>query len=454
MIPTTIQKPAVAAVVQLNCKADKEDNFVRSSEIISNARKAGAEIAFLPECFDMLCESRQETLSNLEPLNGSLITRYRQLASKLGIWLSLGGLHEKVEGEEKAKNAHIVIDNQGNIVSVYHKIHLFNLDIPGVVRLIESEFSIPGDKLVLSKGSPVGTIGLGICYDVRFPQMAISYAASGADVLTYPSSFTVTTGMDHWEILLRSRAIETQCYVIAAAQTGVHNKKRSSFGHAMIIDPWGAIIAQCSEGEGFALGIIDPKVIVNSRSKLPIWSDRRTDIYGSVRPPVPELEAGSSDKSSSLIDSQLEYVFGSARVKSLQVFYKTEHTFAFVNHRPVLPGHVLVSSLRPDVKRTKDLSKEELTDFFSVVQRVQSVIETVYKTDSSTIAIQDGIHAGQSIEQLHAHILPRKETDFGGNVDRIYSELQTHDKKEGEKRHKLLTEEQMKDWSDSLRSHF
>ena len=260
--------------------------------------------------------------------------------------------------------------------------------------------------------------------------------------------------MDHWEILLRSRAIETQCYVVAAAQTGVHNQKRSSFGHAMIIDPWGAIIAQCSEGEGFALGIIDPKVIVKSRSKLPIWSDRRTDVYGSIRPPAPELDAGREDRSSSLIDSQSEYVFGSARVKSLQVFYKTQHTFAFVNHRPVLPGHVLVSSLRPDVKRTKDLSKEELTDFFSVVQRVQSVVETVYKTNSSTIAIQDGIHAGQSIEQLHAHILPRKETDFGGNIDRIYSELQTHDKKEGEKRHKLLTEEQMKDWSDSLRSHF
>ena len=189
MIPTTIQKPAVAAVVQLNCKANKEDNFVHASNIISDARKAGAEIAFLPECFDMLCESRQETLSNLEPLNGSLITRYRQLASNLGIWLSLGGLHEKIEGEEKAKNAHIVIDSQGNIVNVYRKIHLFNLDIPGVVRLIESEFSIPGDKLVLSKGSPVGSIGLGICYDVRFPEMAISYAASGADVLTYPFKF-------------------------------------------------------------------------------------------------------------------------------------------------------------------------------------------------------------------------------------------------------------------------
>ena len=448
MIPTNIPKQTVAAVVQLNCKADKNDNFNRASSIIKTAKSYGASMAFLPECFDMLCESKQDTFANMEPIDGPLIKKYQELASQQSIWLSLGGLHEKVEGEEKAKNAHIVIDNHGKIVDVYRKIHLFNLEIPGVVRLIESDFSIPGDKLVLSQGSPVGTIGLGICYDVRFPEMAICYASSGADVLTYPSSFTVTTGMDHWSTLLRSRAIENQCYVIAAAQTGVHNKKRSSFGHAMIVDPWGAVIAQCSEGEGFALGVIDPEVVKTARQKLPIWSDRRIDVYGALKPiPPPKSDSNS-------IDSVEEYTFGSAKVKPLQVFFKSQYSFAFVNHRPVLPGHVLVASLRPQVKRVKDLSPPELTDYFSVVQKVQSVIEKIHSTESSTIAIQDGIDAGQSIEQLHAHILPRKATDFGGNIDRIYKELETHDKKEGEKRHRLLSDQEMRDLALGLRSHF
>lgn len=450
MIPSNIPKETVAAVVQLNCKGDKDDNFTRASKIIRRAKAAGASMAFLPECFDMVCESKEETMSKTEPLKGPLITKYQELASQESIWLSLGGLHEKIEGQEKAKNTHIIIDSEGRITEVYRKIHLFNLEIPGVVRLIERDFSIPGDKLVLSQGSPVGTIGLGICYDVRFPEMAISYASSGADVLTYPSSFTVTTGMDHWNTLLRSRAIENQCYVIAAAQTGIHNKKRSSFGHAMIVDPWGAVIAQCSEGEGFALGVIDPQVVKNARMKLPIWSDRRIDVYGSLNPITPST---ASSKNNS-IDSVIEYVFGTARVKSFQVFLKTQHTFAFVNHRPVLPGHVLVASLRPQVKKVKDLSLLELSDFFFVVQKVQSVIEKMNNTESSTIAIQDGVDAGQSIEQLHAHIVPRKATDFDSNIDRIYKELETHDKKEGEKTHRLLTEEEMKKWANDLRKQF
>lgn len=186
----TSSNPIPVAVMQLNCKSNKDDNFKIASDLISKAASIGCRMAFLPECFDMVCESRSQTLANLEPIDGPLIQRYRNLAVEKKIWLSLGGFHEKVPDIEKAKNAHIIINDSGDIVAVYHKIHLFNLDIPGVVRLVESEFSVAGNKLIAPVESPVGKIGLGICYDVRFAEQAISLAKSGADILTYPSAFT------------------------------------------------------------------------------------------------------------------------------------------------------------------------------------------------------------------------------------------------------------------------
>lgn len=252
---------------------------------------------------------------------------------------------------------------------------------------------------------------------------------------------SVTTGMDHWSTLLRSRAIETQCYVVAAAQTGVHSAKRSSYGHAMIIDPWGAVIAQCSEGNSFAVGLIDKQVLANTRMKLPIWTDRRSDIYGEIGTPL----------ISTSIDEIESYQFGSVRVNNFQVFLKTNYTFAFVDHRPLLPGHVLVAPLRPSAKRLSDLSPQERSDFFMVVQKVQVAVENVFNAKSSTLAIQDGIDAGQSIEHLHCHIVPRKADDFGGDMGRLYAELQNRDK-EKESKVPLKTREEMSETANKLRS--
>lgn len=187
---STLSNPIPVAVMQLNCKSNKDANFEIASNLINKASSLGCQMAFLPECFDMVCESRSQTLENLEPIDGPLIQRYQKLAADKKIWLSLGGFHEKVIGLEKAKNAHIVINSEGQIVTIYRKIHLFNLDIPGVVRLVESEFSVPGDQLIPPVDTPVGKIGLGICYDVRFAEQAISLAKAGADILTYPSAFT------------------------------------------------------------------------------------------------------------------------------------------------------------------------------------------------------------------------------------------------------------------------
>lgn len=333
--------------------------------------------------------------------------------------------------------SHIIINDNGDIVSVYRKAHLFNLDIPGVVRLVESEFSNPGDRVNVPVETPVGKVGQAICYDLRFPEFAISMAKAGADILTYPSSFTVPTGADHWEVLLRARAIENQCYVVSAAQTGVHNAKRSSWGHAMVIDPWGAVIAQCSDGVGLALAIIDPEHHKKARSRLPVWTDRRPDLYGEVLPAEDQTE----------IDVQESYTFGQARVLSSQVFLKTRYSYAFVNHRPFLPGHSLVAPLRSTATRLGDLNQAEISDLFSTVQRVEKVLEQQHQVSSSLIAVQDGIDAGRSIDHLHVHILPRRKNDYD---DTILAKLAEHDKNDDN----IRSNEEMKAESLSLRKYF
>lgn len=443
---STTNQDHLIAVLQLNCKGSKDENWNVASKLVSRAASMGCSMAFLPECFDMVCESRKETLEKLEPIDGPLVTKYRELAAEKKIWLSLGGLHESNPSSDdgKAFNAHIVINDKGDIVSVYHKVHLFNLEIPNVVRLIESEFSIAGQKLQPPCQTPVGKVGLGICYDVRFPEMSIALAKSGADILTFPSAFTVPTGMDHWSTLLRARAIENQCYVVAAAQTGLHNPKRSSYGHAMVIDPWGAIVAQCSEGPGLSLALIQPSVLVAARSKLPVWTDRRPDIYGEIISP-------STTES---IDDREVFNFGQFLVQHFQVFLKTRYSFAFVNHRPVLPGHVLLSPLRREAKRLSDLKSCELTDLIHCIKLVQEAVEKEFGAKSSTINIQDGPEAGQSVDHLHVHILPRKSTDFGGNIDMIYKELSTHDKGDNVKKYPLQTDDQMKQSAINLRKYF
>jgi len=433
----------LVAVCQLNSTNDKEKNFTVASSIVTKAASVGARMIFLPECFDFIGNNRQEALQAAETLDGQTLRNYRDLAKKLGVWLSLGGMHQKSDDPDAKKilNAHIILDDQGELRSIYHKVHLFNLEIPNVVRLIESESYSSGNKLPEPVDSPIGKIGLGICYDLRFGEMAIAYAKAGAHVLTYPSSFTVPTGIHHWETLVRSRAIENQCYVIAAAQVGTHNAKRASYGHAMIVDPWGTVIAECSDGVGFAVALIDEEFTKKSRARLPIWTDRRTDLYADIEPAIDRFPI-----------EQIEYLFQDMKIPASQVFFRTRYSYAFVNHRPVLNGHVLVSPLRV-CKKFKDLSKAEVTDLMLLVQRVEKTLESLYETESTTITIQDGIDAGQSVFHVHVHLLPRKPTDFGGNIDKIYRELQRHDKQEFKKEYKRLSQEEMSVIANRLRDN-
>lgn len=230
---------------------------------------------FLPECFSFIGNRWQETVAAGEPLDGPCISQVAALARDHKMWLSLGGFNEKpaAGGEEdggKVYNTHLIIDDAGVTRATYRKIHLFDVEVPNGPVLLESRYTVPGSELVTAD-CPAGRLGLTTCYDLRFPELYArlvergaqvrkrlwmdgwcgaytfthkhTYAHNAMQILLVPSAFTVPTGKAHWEVLLRARAIESQCYVIAAAQAGRHNEKRESYGHSLVVDPWGKVLA-------------------------------------------------------------------------------------------------------------------------------------------------------------------------------------------------------------------
>ncbi|KAK2166489.1 hypothetical protein NP493_1318g00016 [Ridgeia piscesae] len=437
-------KPMVG-LVQMTSTSNKEDNFCQAKSLIERAKQKGAQMVFLPECFDMVGETLHQAVAQSESVNGATITRYRSLAKDLDVWLSLGGFHEKQEDDAtKIRNTHLIINNAGDIKGSYSKAHLFNVNIKGGVRLSETKFTIPGEKIGPPVLTPVGKVGMAICYDLRFPELSISLIQQGADILTYPSAFTVQTGMAHWEVLLRSRAIENQCYVIAAAQIGNHNEKRSSYGHSMIVDPWGCVIAECHNKVDVCVAELDLDYLQKCRHEMPVWKHRRHDLYGHV-----QVESKVPPEK---IECQDVYKFGHCNIKSSQVFFRSTHCIGFVNIKPVVPGHVLVAPMR-EVERFESLAPAEIADLFQSVQTIAKVVEKHYERTSLTIGVQDGPEAGQSVKHVHVHVMPRRNGDFKNNDD-IYDELQSHDKDLGGKSDQLRTEEQMAEEAAILRSYF
>ncbi|XP_037538999.1 deaminated glutathione amidase [Nematolebias whitei] len=283
-------RPPLAAVCQVTATPDKEANFSACKQLVEEAKEQGACMVFLPEGFDYIGSSREETLSLSETLDGHIITQYVQLARKLEVWLSLGGFHERGhdwETDRRIYNSHVIINDKGDIMSVYRKSHLFDVELPEKgVSLKESAFTIPGPALVPPVQTPVGKVGLGICYDLRFPELSLALQRHGAEVLTYPSAFTVATGAAHWEVLLRARAIETQCFVLAAAQVGRHHDKRSSYGHALAVDPWGQVVGDCGgEKPGMVLVQVDLEKVIRTRRNMPVQQHRRdAAFYNSLNP--------------------------------------------------------------------------------------------------------------------------------------------------------------------------
>jgi len=274
---STLSAKSLVAVGQMTSVGDKDANFDTCSQLAKEAAAEGCAALFLPECFSFLGATWQESLAASEPLDGPTIQRYQELAKSTGLWLSLGGFQQRsASNPDKLLNTHVVIDAAGAVVASYAKVHLFDVDVPNGPLLMESRFTQPGGQLV-SCDSPIGRIGLTVCYDLRFPEVYQTLAHQhGATIMTVPSAFTKPTGEAHWEVLLRARAIETQSYVIAAAQAGKHNEKRESYGHSLIVDPWGVVVGRLADplATGIAIAEVDHERMAAVRSRMPIKEHR------------------------------------------------------------------------------------------------------------------------------------------------------------------------------------
>jgi predicted amidohydrolase len=268
-------KRVMAGVVQMTSTADVDANMEAVHRLVREAALRGAELVLVPECFAYLGPEKGK-IGIAESLDdgGPILERCRDAARDAGVDVVYGGFWEKSEVPRKVRNACIYMRADGSIATVYRKIHLFDVDLTDGTKVLESETVEPGSESVVAQ-APFGTLGLSVCYDLRFPELYRRLVDSGAIALAIPAAFTLTTGKDHWHVLLRARAIEQQCYVLAAAQTGHHYGDRRSYGHALIVDPWGTIIAECGEGEGVAVAPIDPAYVAEVRRSLPSLEHRR-----------------------------------------------------------------------------------------------------------------------------------------------------------------------------------
>jgi predicted amidohydrolase len=260
--------------VQLRSGSDLAANLTTCRQLIDQAVAEGSQLVVLPECFAFLGRGEGDKLAiteGFDPPSGPIAGMLREAASKHGIWIVGGGTPETVPGDaRRTYNTALVVAPSGELVARYRKIHLFDVDIPGGATLRESDATAAGDQLVVVPiaGAPVG---ISICYDVRFPELYRQLVMEhGAEVLLVPAAFTAHTGAAHWHVLLRARAIEEQAYVIAAAQWGRHNEKRESYGHTLIVDPWGVVLAERADGDGVIVATLEGAAVAKRRTQMPV----------------------------------------------------------------------------------------------------------------------------------------------------------------------------------------
>jgi len=257
-----------AACVQLRSSDDVAENIRVTSDFIRAARAKGADFIATPENTTLMAPDGGAKLEkSFSEEADPALPAFRQLAEELGAWLLIGSLAIKVS-DTKTANRSFLIDPKGRIAARYDKIHLFDVDLPSGETYRESNTVAGGGRAVTTE-LPWGTIGLSICYDVRFPKLYRALAHKGAFLLTVPSAFTETTGKAHWHVLLRARAIENGAFVMAPAQGGTHANGRQTYGHSLIIAPWGEILAEAGTEPGVILADIDPAAVTSARSRVP-----------------------------------------------------------------------------------------------------------------------------------------------------------------------------------------
>ncbi|KAM0793363.1 hypothetical protein ACM66B_000818 [Microbotryomycetes sp. NB124-2] len=278
------------AVGQLCSTPNVQRNLEICQSIIKRAAQAGCKVLWLPEASDFIADANQvarlsETLDSSQFVSG-----IKEQAKVSSIWVGVG-VHELAKaGDSRCYNTNLLVTPEGNLAQAYRKLHLFDVDIKGGAQILESKTTIKGRELCPVTSTAAGKVGLLTCYDLRFPEVSLILRRRGAEILTYPSAFTLKTGAAHWETLLRARAIETQTYVLAPAQVGSHTASRQSYGHAMIVDPWGTVVAQAAdkvpklddpvELQGsFVSADVDLVWLEILRREMPLWEQRRSDVY-------------------------------------------------------------------------------------------------------------------------------------------------------------------------------
>jgi predicted amidohydrolase len=265
------------AAVQLNSTADPAANIAAAERLVRAAAAQGASLIVLPEKWTAM-GSEEQLRAAAETLEGRALTWASALALELGVDLVAGSILERVEGHEKLFNTSVHVGPQGEARAVYRKLHMFDVEVGGRTYR-ESDLEQPGDEIVCSQTAGGVELGLSVCYDLRFPELYRILAVRGARVLAVPAAFTLTTTRDHWETLLRARAIENQAFVIAANQVGAHPGGHRSGGRSMVVDPWGLVLAQAPDAEGIALAELDLERQLQIRAELPSLANRRAQAY-------------------------------------------------------------------------------------------------------------------------------------------------------------------------------
>jgi nitrilase len=268
------------SLIQMNSINDKAANIAAARGLIERAiGEEGPDWILLPEQFDWAGGVKGDKARNAEALpGGPAYSMAQELAAKHRVFIHAGSLMERIEGDERIHNTTVVFDRKGDEIARYRKIHLFDVTTPDGVAYRESATVKAGDAVVTYDCEGV-TVGCTICYDLRFPAIFQALADKGADLITVPAAFTLQTGKDHWEVLLRARAIETQTYVCAAAQNGsfkVNNETRQTYGHSLVADPWGLVVAKASDGVGVVSARLDMAQVRRARDLIPVAQHKRT----------------------------------------------------------------------------------------------------------------------------------------------------------------------------------
>jgi nitrilase len=278
---TKYAENTLAAAIQMRSGEDRSENLAVAAQLMDQAVRLGAQLLTLPENFSFMGKSEADKRHQAEePDNSPSLTFLRNFAREKQVWIVGGSIPFRLPGNassafasSKVTNTCCVVNDQGEVVARYDKIHMFDVSLGDGPPFRESDVIRPGTQPVTVE-TPFGMLGLSICYDLRFPELYRRLTAAGAEILTIPSAFTLTTGKDHWELLLRARAVENFAYVLAPNQWGRHSGGRRTYGHSMIVEPWGCITSRCPDGAGFAIAPIERQRIALCRQRIPCLKHR------------------------------------------------------------------------------------------------------------------------------------------------------------------------------------